>query len=270
MFIDRDRSRRAAAGARRRRDRVGAAQAVSGAKYELESAERLFGSNDGARAHHEPATIPRRSRRRGRPPKRAGGCCGRSICSTVCVRASTAGYAARRAPLLVGVHPLVGDFSASSSIPRSRRHFGAAEAEADAGRQRRSPSCDCANALCRSAPLRTRFLLAARHQHQELVAAPAEHVVGLADVADQERRDLAQHAVAGLVAERVVDALEPVDVDEQQRQRDAVAAVPLELAADDFVEEPAVAAAGQRVGRRPSAAARVCADSSRVLARRSS
>ena len=76
----RDRSAGAAAGARRRRDRVGAVEAVR-RKFELESAERLFGSNDGMariRAGEDPAAIAASWA----PPKRAGGCCGRSICST--------------------------------------------------------------------------------------------------------------------------------------------------------------------------------------------
>ena len=92
------------------------------------------------------------------------------------------------------------------------------------------------------------FLFAAGNQHQELVAAPAEHVVRLADVPQQERGDLAQHAVPGLVPERVVDHLEVIDVDEDDRERRLVAAVPLHLAPDDLVEEAAVARAGQRVG----------------------
>ena len=101
---------------------------------------------------------------------------------------------------------------------------------------------DCGEASCSSRAAAERLGLAARDQHQELVAAPAEHVVRLADVAQQERGDFAQHAVAGLVAERVVDHLEAIDVDEDDRQRRLVAAMPLQLAADDFVEEPPVAA----------------------------
>ena len=110
--------------------------------------------------------------------------------------------------------------------------------------------------LQRRTPRRTASCLAAGNQHQELVAAPPEDVVRLADVAQQEHRDLAQDAVAGLVPERVVDRLEAIDVDEHDRQRRLVAAVALQLAADDLVEEAAVARAGQRVGDRRSGAAR--------------
>ena len=52
-----------------------------GAKYELEAAERLFGSRDGltrVRRGDDPAAIARA----GRPPRRAGGCCALRICFT--------------------------------------------------------------------------------------------------------------------------------------------------------------------------------------------
>ena len=61
------------------------------------------------------------------------------------------------------------------------------------------------NADFSTAALRVASSAHAGDQHQELVAAPAEDVVGLADVALQEARHVLQHAIAGLVAERVVD-----------------------------------------------------------------
>ena len=67
--------------------------------------------------------------------------------------------------------------------------------------------------------LSRRFVAQARDHHEKLVAAPAKHVVGLADVTLQEARDVTQDAVTGLVAERVVDRLESIDVDEEQRER---------------------------------------------------
>ena len=66
----------------------------------------------------------------------------------------------------------------------------------------------------------------------------------------RKRAHVLQHAVARLVAERVVDLLELVDVDEQQRQRQLEARVPLQLAVHHLLEEPAVVAAGQRIGDR--------------------
>ena len=88
-------------------------------------------------------------------------------------------------------------------------------------------SADPLNASCSAAPRAPRLAFATGHQHQELVASPAEHVVGLADVPQQERRDLAQDPIAGFVPERVVDALEVIDVDEHDRQRHLLAAMAL-------------------------------------------
>ena len=49
------------------------------------------------------------------------------------------------------------------------------------------------------------------------------------------------------MSERVVDVLEPIDVDEQKRHRNGIALVTLQLAADHLIEEAAIMAAGQRV-----------------------
>ena len=60
-------------------------------------------------------------------------------------------------------------------------------------------------------------------EHDELVAAEPRGGVGCADrVGDPLRHDL-QHLVAGEVPERVVDVLEPVEVDEQHGEHAAVA-----------------------------------------------
>ena len=55
-------------------------------------------------------------------------------------------------------------------------------------------------------------------QHDELVAADARDRVGLADGGLQTGRRLDEQQVAGRVAERVVDRLEPVEVDVQARR----------------------------------------------------
>ena len=57
-----------------------------------------------------------------------------------------------------------------------------------------------------------------RQQHGELVAADAGHEVGAGHGGLQARADLAQQAVARGVAERVVELLEVVEVDQQQRE----------------------------------------------------
>ena len=68
-----------------------------------------------------------------------------------------------------------------------------------------------------------------------------------ADGRHQAARDLHQHGVAGLVAERVVDALEVVEVQQHDRRRRAVAEQRL---AQPDAELPPVADAGQGVGAR--------------------
>ena len=60
-------------------------------------------------------------------------------------------------------------------------------------------------------------------QHRELVAAEARQRVAAPQRAAQPVGDLAQQPVAVVVAERVVDLLEAVEVDQQQR-RDRLAA----------------------------------------------
>ena len=62
-------------------------------------------------------------------------------------------------------------------------------------------------------------LVAGREHERELVAAEARERVVLAHRAAEPRPDLAQHLVAGVVAERVVELLEAVEVDQQQRER---------------------------------------------------
>ena len=64
----------------------------------------------------------------------------------------------------------------------------------------------------------------------------------------RRRPDLGQHGVAGLVAERVVDRLEVVEVEDRQRQQVAVAAGALDLAVQAGGEGAPVGEAGERVG----------------------
>ena len=83
-------------------------------------------------------------------------------------------------------------------------------------------------------------------QDQELVAAePREHPRAL-DPA-QAAGDPAQQAVAGAVAEGVVDELEVVEVDEQQRDRAARARAAVHAAAQLGLQLGAVGQPGQRV-----------------------
>jgi hypothetical protein len=64
----------------------------------------------------------------------------------------------------------------------------------------------------------------------------------------QARADLAQHLVAGMVAEGVVELLEPVQVDEQERHLGAILLRTLERRAEAVDQLPAIAETGQIVG----------------------
>ena len=83
--------------------------------------------------------------------------------------------------------------------------------------------------------------------HGELVAAEAGHDVAGAHGAPDAVGHFLQEPVAGVVAERVVDDLERVQVEEEQRHLAAVAARAGRGAGELVVEELAVGDAGQRV-----------------------
>ena len=85
------------------------------------------------------------------------------------------------------------------------------------------------------------------HQDDELVAAPARHRVARPHRGLQALRDHAQHLVADVVAEAVVDALEAVEVDEQQRHQAAAADRPGECLLQAVEQQGAVGQAGEEV-----------------------
>ena len=84
-------------------------------------------------------------------------------------------------------------------------------------------------------------------EHQELVAALASEHVGVAEHAAQAGRDRRQELVPGGVAELVVDGLEVVEVDEQQRDRAAHAASPREREVELILDQDAVGQPGEAV-----------------------
>ena len=84
-------------------------------------------------------------------------------------------------------------------------------------------------------------------QHGELVAAQAGEQVAAADDRAQAARDLDQQLVAVVVAERVVDLLEAVEVDQQERGRVALTLGGADRLLAALVQERAVGQAGQRV-----------------------
>ena len=84
------------------------------------------------------------------------------------------------------------------------------------------------------------------HDH-ELVAAQARHHVARAQRVAQPPRRLIQHGVARLVAERVVDHLEAVEVDEHHGERALVAPRALASGVQELAERRAVRQPGERV-----------------------
>ena len=89
-----------------------------------------------------------------------------------------------------------------------------------------------------------------RQQHAELVAAEAGDRVVLAERLLEAVRDLLQQAVARVVAERVVDLLEVVEVDQHHGRGDVRAAPGGDRLLDAVAEERAVGQAGERVVQR--------------------
>src|SRR6185295_2120134 len=84
------------------------------------------------------------------------------------------------------------------------------------------------------------------HQDGELVAAEPERLATLAEALPH----LAEHAVAGGMAEAIVDPLEVVDVDEAERERLVLLLGDRELALQALVEVPVVAEVRERIGER--------------------
>ena len=85
-------------------------------------------------------------------------------------------------------------------------------------------------------------------QRGELVSAETSDHVGAAKPSTERLGDGAEDIVAGTVAERVVDELEPVDVEHEERGTPVgLARKPLELVRQLFVEAAAVEEAGERV-----------------------
>ena len=72
----------------------------------------------------------------------------------------------------------------------------------------------------------------------ELVAAEPGHGVGAATVADQATRHLAKEPVAGVMAQRVVDALEVVEVERDDGKRPAPPSGAAQRLLETLLEEP--------------------------------
>jgi hypothetical protein len=112
--------------------------------------------------------------------------------------------------------------------------------------------CTCAHALMVSLSLSASFTALARAVRglsSELLAAIVCQVVAAFDIGLQRLRHDPQHLVFGLVAERVVEALEMIDVGEREAKRIARFRRFSRLDLKHLVEAPAVGDPGQAVGQ---------------------
>ena len=90
-------------------------------------------------------------------------------------------------------------------------------------------------------------ILAIGKNDLELVPSEPEHLLAVADDPGQALGDLLQEDIARRMAERVVDLLEPVEVDEHHRAGFPVVLGARETGIEDFGHPAAVGKAGQRV-----------------------
>src|SRR5947209_15784735 len=87
----------------------------------------------------------------------------------------------------------------------------------------------------------------ARQERDELVAAVSSHARVAPRLARQELHDLLEHVVAGAVAPAVVDGLETVEVEQDERQRLLIAGRAAHLFVEPQHEIAPVVAVGERV-----------------------
>ena len=90
------------------------------------------------------------------------------------------------------------------------------------------------------------FDRAGKHRH-ELIAAQAADLAMVAHDRGQALGDLAEQCVADRVAERVVDVLEPVEIDQEQRAAFLPASGIAQRLVEGFAHQGAIGQAGQRI-----------------------
>jgi hypothetical protein len=137
-----------------------------------------------------------------------------------------AGIHGRRVELVVVAPLLLGPVHGRVGVPHQRLRIAAVlgiEADADAGRDEQLAVGDGEGDLERVDDLlgdlgRVLDLLDARDHQRELVAAETGHRVALAHAAAHPLRHQAQESVPHRVSEGVVDVLEAIEVEEEDRQ----------------------------------------------------
>ena len=86
-----------------------------------------------------------------------------------------------------------------------------------------------------------------RQQHRELVATQPRHRIGRPQGAAQPHRHFLQHLIAGVVAERVVDFLEAVEIDQQHGEAALIAMRSQDRLLQPVLEQRAIGQIGQRI-----------------------
>ena len=86
-----------------------------------------------------------------------------------------------------------------------------------------------------------------RENHEELIAAEPRHHVGFAQHLLDARRHLLEHDVAAVMAQRIVDGLEIVQVDEHDRHQGTVAARQRQYRTQALGQVGAIGQAGEHV-----------------------
>ena len=89
-----------------------------------------------------------------------------------------------------------------------------------------------------------------RHQVGEFLAAEPAEQIARADRRAGEIAEGLQHPIASLMAGRVVDVLEAVEIEQQQRRRPAFGDGALEQRSAEIEKRAPVGDAGQRIGLR--------------------
>ena len=89
-----------------------------------------------------------------------------------------------------------------------------------------------------------------RHHHHELLTAVARGEVGATHVADQRSRERREREVAGVMPVGVVEQLEVVDVEHQDRERGSEPFGERDLLSERVDEEAMVVQTGEIVDRR--------------------
>ena len=101
-------------------------------------------------------------------------------------------------------------------------------------------------ARCNDGPLE----IGPGQQQGEFVAAKTRHGVHLSQEPAEPRRNVLEHAIADVVAKRIIDRFEAVEIQDRQSVRFASAMGPEKGLVETVVEQDAIREVGQRIEER--------------------